>query len=98
IVFVQIGNKVVGTCALVKLDDDTFELAKMAVDEAYRGRGYGELLLNTCIELARKKGAAAVTLETNSKLSAAVRSYRKLGFEVVSGGTPSQYARVNLVM
>ena len=35
------GQDVVGTCALLKVDDTTFELAKMTVTDAARGAGIG---------------------------------------------------------
>jgi len=32
------NREIVGTCALIKTDDDTYELAKMAVTERARGK------------------------------------------------------------
>lgn len=97
IFFVRIGHKIVGTCALVKVDDSTFELAKMAVDEAYRGMGLGRLLLKACVERAEKCNAKSVLLETNSRLKAAVKLYQSFGFELIEN-THSDYKRVDLVM
>jgi len=43
------NREIVGTCALIKTDDDTYELAKMAVTERARGKTlvgcFGRLLL-----------------------------------------------------
>jgi len=100
IFFVRLGQKIVGTCALVKLDKDTFEIAKMAVDEAYQGQGLGRLLLEKCLKRAGELMASVITLETNTRLASAVRLYQKAGFKKVegAGAHPSAYQRVNLVM
>lgn len=79
----QAEPSVVGTCALIKQQDGTFELAKMAVTEKARGRQIGKRLLAASIEKARQLQAGQLVLETNSQLTAAVNLYRKLGFVLV---------------
>jgi DNA-binding MarR family transcriptional regulator/GNAT superfamily N-acetyltransferase len=98
IFFAVLGEKVVGTCALLKSGAKEFEVAKMAVDEAYRGNGTGKLLLAHCIERARQLKAKALVLETNTKLTTAVHLYRRLGFLDVDDDYTSKYSRVDLVM
>jgi DNA-binding MarR family transcriptional regulator/GNAT superfamily N-acetyltransferase len=98
ILFVKIGSKFVGTCALIKKSDDVYELGKMAVDEAYQGRSLGRILLEAAIKLVRERGAKSLTLETNSKLKAAVRLYERLGFVIDTDAPPSYYSRVDLKM
>ena len=98
ILFAKIGDKIVGTCALLKKSDDVFELGKMAVDEAYQGKSIGRKLLERAIELAREKGARTLTLETNRKLKAAVRLYERNGFIIDTDAPPSYYSRVDLRM
>lgn len=100
IFFATLKNKVIGTCALVKIDDSTFEIAKMAVRDEYSGFGVGRRLLNTCIEYASKLNAGRVTLETNKKLVNAVHLYKSIGFEEVPPhlAHPSEYARADLAM
>jgi GNAT superfamily N-acetyltransferase len=90
----------VGCCALINKDEETFEVAKMAITEAHQGKGLGRILLQSCIDRARFWGKKRLFLETNSKLEAAVGLYRKLGFVELSPGTwsPPEYARVDLVM
>ena len=90
------GN-VVGTCALIKMDDERYELAKMAVSEAARGKGIGWLLGRAIIERARDLGATTVYLESNTMLTPAIGLYRKLGFKRVTG-PPSPYHRCNIQM
>lgn len=91
------GARVLGTCALLREHDDTFELAKMAVDEAARGRGVGRALGEAAVAAAREAGAARVTLLSNTALAPAIALYRALGFvEVPLPAT--EYARANIGM
>lgn len=91
------GAEAVGTCALIKATDATFELAKMAVDPAARGKGTGLALGAAVIEKARSLGAQALYLESNTILEPAINLYRKLGFEEFVG-EPSPYERCNIQM
>ncbi len=50
------------------------------VDEAARGQGVGEALVLRCLEIARERGAPAVTLTSNPKREAANRLYQRMGF------------------
>lgn len=50
------------------------------VDGAARGQGIGEALVRRCLEIAREKGAPAVTLTSNPKREAANRLYQRMGF------------------
>lgn len=91
------GEDIVGTCGLIKTDNDTFELVKMAVDENVRGRKIGYLLGTAAINKARKLGAKKIQLETNSSLIPVVSLYKKLGFAEVLL-KKSEYKRCNLKM
>jgi len=73
---------VVGTCALMKMKDGWFELTKMGVLEAARGRKVGEFLLAAALERAKAMGVAErLYLLTNGKCEAAIHLYEKLGFQ-----------------
>ena len=76
------GNDVVGTCAMIKMDNPEFdfELAKMGVDDQFRGLGIGRKLAELCIQHAKEIGAKKIYLESNSKLKAALGLYSSLGF------------------
>ncbi|MEL7314745.1 MAG: GNAT family N-acetyltransferase [Cyanobacteria bacterium J06559_3] len=91
------ADEVVGTCALVKMDDDTYELAKMTVKETARGRGIGQLLGEAAIAKARDLGAKRLYIESNTTLEPAIRLYQKLGFQKIVG-QPSPYERCNIQM
>ncbi len=87
----------VGTCALIKMDDDTFELAKMAVGAGAKGKGIGWILGNAAIEMAKQHDAKKLYLESNTILKPAINLYHKLGFKKVTG-EPSPYERCNIQM
>lgn len=87
----------VGACALLRMEDGNFELAKMAVSPSAKGKGIGWLLGKACIERARSLGAERVYLESNTKLRPAISLYHKLGFQKIAG-PPSPYERCNIQM
>ena len=97
ILLVQCGEEIVGACALIKIEDGYFELAKMAVSEKHRGQGIGYALGKATLEKAKELGANKVYLESNDVLGAALKLYEKLGFRHIEhGDTP--YTRCNVQM
>jgi putative acetyltransferase len=98
IVFVLDAGEAVGCCALMAMPDGGFEVAKMAVAEAYKGRGLGRLLMAACVERARAAGAPRLYLETNSALAPALGLYRSFGFTDVAPPAPSPYARADVTL
>jgi len=90
----------IGCCALIPVGAGEFEVAKMAVSDAFQGSGIGRRLLTETVELARRNGARRLYLETNSRLVPAVRLYESLGFQHLAPErvTPSPYARSNVQM
>ena len=73
-------EKIVGSAALMKEEDGIYELAKMAVTHDWQGRGISKLLLEKCLETARKWNAKKLTLYSNSQLQTAISLYKKYGF------------------
>lgn len=98
ILFAIIDDKVVGTCALKRLSPARYEVAKMAVDPTMRGRGIGARLLQASIDKARSLGASELVLETHSSLQAAIRLYRKFGFEDVPLPEETSHERTDTMM
>ena len=94
----------VGTVAMVPItrsedrEELCFELAKMAVRPDCRGKGYGSMLMQHCIDFARSAEAHEIMLVTNDVLSAAVALYEQAGFRAVSEYSDSRYERGNLEM
>ncbi|MDM8176378.1 GNAT family N-acetyltransferase [Olivibacter sp. 47] len=89
----------VGVCALIKMNDPDYdyELAKMAVSPKAQGKNIGYLLGQSAINEARKIGAKALYLESNTILKPAINLYYKLGFQKITGHV-SPYKRCNIQM
>lgn len=99
-ILVVVSDKIpIGVCALIKMNDPKydFELAKMAISPNYQGHGIGYKLGLSIIELAKKRGAQYLYLESNRKLTAAINLYCKLGFKEVQN-RKSPYKRADILM
>ena len=83
IFFAKYGEEIIGTVSLIKVDESTFELAKLAVAESYQGLKIGGKLTEHCIAVARREGAAKIILYTNSILIPAIKLYEKFNFKEV---------------
>jgi len=83
ILFAVNNGEVIGTVALKKADDESVEMTKMAVDEAFQGFGAGKLLCQSAISTAREMGMQELVLYTHSSLKTAIGIYKKLGFAEV---------------
>ncbi|HEY6376070.1 MAG TPA: GNAT family N-acetyltransferase [Edaphobacter sp.] len=90
-------GRAIGCCALIAMGPGVFEVAKMAVEERYRGRGVGRKVLAYTIEQARELGATVLYLETNRKLANAIHLYEALGFKHLPP-KQSPYVRANVFM
>ena len=91
------AERVLGTCALLRMSDGGYELAKMAVAESARGLGVGYLLGLESIARAKTLQATRIFLESNTILQPAIELYRKLGFKEIIGHD-SPYTRCNIQM
>lgn len=74
---------IVGSAALIKEHDHVYELAKMSVATDFRQKGISKLLLEACLNKARKFHAKKITLFSNHQLKAALSLYEKYGFEYI---------------
>ncbi|RZJ80783.1 MAG: GNAT family N-acetyltransferase [Flavobacterium sp.] len=63
------------------LPADTVELVKLYLSSETRGKGFGKLIINQCIEHARLLDYQNIYLESMPELNQAVSLYEKLGFE-----------------
>ena len=62
-------------------DDDVCELQKMYFLPEIRGKGYGKLLFNKCLDTAKEMGYKRCYLESASQLKVAIDIYEKRGFK-----------------
>lgn len=106
ILFVEAdGLGVVGTCALMPSEGKAFELTKMGVLSAARGRRAGAFLLEAILDRARALHAGGLLdvlfLLTNVKCEAAIHLYEKHGFvhdPTVAERYGSRYGRCDVAM
>lgn len=70
-----------GIKQLKDYDNGVCELQKMYLLAKARGKGYGKLLFNTCMDSAKQKGYKRCYLESASQLETAISIYEKDGFK-----------------
>ncbi len=80
------GDERVGACALIKMGEAEFEVAKMGVAESRRSQGIGRELLEFVIADARLMNARRLYIETNSTLNSAIHLYESVGFQHLPPG------------
>jgi GNAT superfamily N-acetyltransferase len=96
IIFAVTETGVAGTVALKKVDEETVEMVKMAVDEAYQGNKIGWKLAEQIIAQAWLMGFKKVVLYSNTILVPALTMYQRLGFREVP--LDERYIRSNVKM
>ncbi|MGO4903890.1 GNAT family N-acetyltransferase [Flavobacterium sp. W20_MBD1_R3] len=84
IFYAKYKDEIVGTVSLIKIDNTTFELSKMAVTAGVQGLGIGKKLMLHCLAVAEAKGIAKLILYSNRKLLSAIYLYKKFGFVEVA--------------
>lgn len=97
IIFVETEDHIAGTVAYKKVDDETVEMTKMGVDEAFQGRKLGWMLAVAILQRATEAGFKRMILYSSRKLTPALKMYEKLGFrevELEKGG----YERCDIKM
>ncbi|HPE95111.1 MAG TPA: GNAT family N-acetyltransferase [Bacillota bacterium] len=86
------GNMIIGTASIVpenELDvldcwqchEGSREIARVAVDSAYRGRGYALKMVNVLTEILKEQRYRAVHLSVAVSNVPALRTYKKAAFE-----------------
>ncbi len=83
---VTINGKISGGAGIYPTDGlptDICELVKMYLSAEARGKGIGKLLMNACIDEAKKHGFKKIYLETMPELILAIRMYERFGFTFI---------------
>lgn len=60
---------------------DEGQITNIAVDPAYRRRGYGKTIVRELISYAKENGIASISLEVRESNAAAISLYGSLGFD-----------------
>jgi len=69
-----------GTAGLRKVDEETWEFTKMAVDKNFRRLGIAEAISYASFKKAKTLGAKKIILYSNRKNAGAIKLYEKIGF------------------
>ncbi len=91
------ADQVVGTAGIWKINNEEYELVKMAVDPDFRGKGISKQLLEKCLEEVRTLGGKKMLLFSNSQLKTALKLYEQYGFNYVEA-TDSPFATADVKM
>lgn len=87
-------DKVIGTVALKKKDDNTVELKALYLEGNFRGKGLGYVLINKVIGDAKELGFKSIVLDSVSQYKEALRLYRKAGFKDIERYNDNKFADV----
>lgn len=98
ILFVKHEDKIIGTVALMKIEDGIFELTKMAVIPEFQGQKIGQKLMEHTIQFSKNKGWDHLIIYSNRKLENAIYIYKKYGFVEIPIGENNPYSRGDIKM
>eukprot|EP01098_Paradermamoeba_levis_P010273 TRINITY_DN431_c0_g1_i1.p1 TRINITY_DN431_c0_g1~~TRINITY_DN431_c0_g1_i1.p1 ORF type:complete len:187 (-),score=37.40 TRINITY_DN431_c0_g1_i1:304-864(-) len=100
IIMLVVNDEAVGCCALLPIENEGYEVAKMGLLEKCRGKGLGKKLLLHVIDTARQLGCRRLYIESNSVLKPALNLYESVGFQHIpeEKRKPSPYQRCNVFM
>jgi ribosomal protein S18 acetylase RimI-like enzyme len=96
IYFAEFDSRIIGTVALKRIDSESFELTKMAVDKPYQGLGAGKFLCREAVAHAKKLGAQRLVLYSQTCLAPAIGIYKALGFKEIP--LDQKYQRADIKM
>lgn len=69
---------------IYRINNDEAELFKICVDEFYRRKGYGTILMDDFITYARQNNVKNINLEVRSNNNQAIEFYKQYGFIEIS--------------
>ena len=98
IFFVKQDEEIIGTVALMKMEEGVFELTKMAVTPKAQGNNIGQELMEHTLKFAKKQGWKHLIIFSNRKLENAIHIYKKYGFKEIPIGENNPYARGDIKM
>jgi ribosomal-protein-alanine N-acetyltransferase len=79
-VVVEVQGMIVGHGGMWKIIDEA-HITNIAVHPDYRGRGYGNLIVEKLIKIAKKEKVFRMTLEVRKSNTLAQNLYQKYGFK-----------------
>lgn len=98
IFLVKEENEIIGCVALMRIEEDTFELTKMAVKPDQRGKKIGQKLMKHTLAFAKEKNWKQLIIYSNRKLENAIHLYKKYGFVEIPMEKNGPYSRGDIKM
>ncbi|WP_103069884.1 GNAT family N-acetyltransferase [Aquimarina sediminis] len=98
IFFAKTDNQIAGTFSLIKIEEGTYELGKMAVSPKFQGQKIGQQLMEFCIDFATNQNWTKLLLYSNRVLENAIYIYKKYGFKEIVMEEKPPYQRSNIKM
>lgn len=74
------GETLIGTAGVALVEPGIFELRKMYLSPAARGRGAGQQLFDACLAFVKAHGGKRLVLDTTERMTAAIAFYERNGF------------------
>jgi len=93
IFFAKEGREIIGTVALMKMEEGVFELTKMAVNPDHQGKKIGHKLMTHSIDFAKERNWKSIIIYSNRKLENAIYLYKKFGFKEIEIEENNPYSR-----
>ena len=93
----QYNNEIVGTVSLCKIENNKYELAKLAVTQKHKGLKIGRRLMQVAIDKCKAIGAKKIILYTAKKLETAYNLYLRFDFvEIIE--EEKKYIEADVIM
>ena len=93
----RLGDRIVGSGALVPRSRETAEIVRMSVAKEMRQQGIGRQILGALLEQARAQGFQRVILETTATWSEVVAFYLRCGFHITHTQDGDVYFMMEIV-
>jgi len=79
--FIEQNSRIVATAAInIEKDRNRGYITNLTVYKDFRGKGFGEITINHCINVIKEAGLQKVALGVSEKNGNALNLYKKLGF------------------
>ncbi|ETN95359.1 GNAT family N-acetyltransferase [Zhouia amylolytica] len=98
IFFAKHNDAIIGTVALIKIEEGIFELSKMGVVTEQRDLKVGQKLMQYALDFAREKKWKKLIIYSSTKLENAIHIYRKFGFKEIPVENNCSYLRCDIKM
>lgn len=96
-IFFAVENEnVLATCMVYPVDENVWEICKLAAAGQHTGTGAGSAVFQACMEYAMEHGAKKITLISNHILKQALHIYEKFGFRRVELSRGEEYERADV--